>query len=214
MITVYGRSNSSNVQTVMWCIGELGLEHERLDYGHVHGGLDTPEYLAMNPHGLVPTMRDGDLVVWESCAITRYLATRYGAAPFSPEDPAERAVVDMWAEWAKGKLAAGFVHPIFWSRVRTAAKDRDEAALTAAIAAFESMLDVVEAQVGRDGFMVGDAFTLADIVVGHLLYRWFTMDIPRKPRPVIEVYYARLSDRPAYQTHVMVPYDGLMVEGA
>lgn len=214
MITVYGRNNSSNVQVVMWCIGELGLEHERLDYGHVHGGLDTPEYLAMNPHGLVPTLRDGDLVMWESCAINRYLAAKYGSGPFWPEDPAERAVVDMWAEWAKVKLSAGFTYPIFWSRVRTAAKDRDEAALTAAIAAFEDLLDLVETEVAKGGFMVGETLTLADVVVGHLLYRWFTMDIPRKPRPVIEVYYARLSDRPAYQEHVMVSWEPLLAEGA
>lgn len=214
MITVYGRKTSSNVQAVMWCIGELGLEHERLDYGLSFGGLDTPEYLAMNPHGLVPTVRDGDLVVWESCAINRYLAAKYGSGPFWPEDPAQRAVVDMWAEWAKVKLGAGFTYPIFWSRVRTAAKDRDEAALTSAIAAFEDHLDLVETEVAKGGFMVGDTLTMADIAVGYLLYRWFTMDIPRKARPVIEVYYARLSDRPAYQEHVMVPYDAMKVAGA
>ncbi len=88
MLTIYGRATSSNVQLVMWAVGELGLAHERLDYGHVHGGIDTPEFRAMNPRGLVPVLRDGDLVVWESCAILRYLAARYGdGGAFWPADP-------------------------------------------------------------------------------------------------------------------------------
>jgi len=81
MLTVYGRATSSNVQLVMWTLAELGLDCERLDYGHAHGGLDTPEFGSMNPHRKVPVLRDGDLVVWESTAILRYLASRYGAHP-------------------------------------------------------------------------------------------------------------------------------------
>ena len=78
MATIYGRATSSNVQAVMWGAAELGLAPERLDYGHVFGGTDTPEFRAMSPHGLVPVLKDGDLVVWESCAILRYLAAAYG----------------------------------------------------------------------------------------------------------------------------------------
>ena len=95
MITVYGRATSSNVQIAMWTIGEIGLEYERLDIGHSYGGNDTPEYLAMNPNGLVPTIRDGDLVLWEAAAIMRYLAARYGDEDFWPRDPAVRAPLDM-----------------------------------------------------------------------------------------------------------------------
>ena len=121
MLTVYGRATSSNVQAVMWGIGELGLPHERLDYGHVHGGLDSDEYLAMNPHGLVPTLKDGDVAIWESCAILRYLAARYGdGGAFWPADPVARAPVDMWAEFGKNEMAQAFTAPIFWSRVASA----------------------------------------------------------------------------------------------
>ncbi|MEL7115589.1 MAG: glutathione S-transferase family protein, partial [Pseudomonadota bacterium] len=194
---------------------ELGLEYERLDYGHVHGGTDTPEYRAMNPRGLVPTLKDGDLVIWESCAILRYLASRYGdGGAFWPSDPEDRATVDMWAEWAKVDYTPSLTMPIFWVRVRTAAKDRDEAALAAAIERFEGKLDLIEAQLGDRDYLVGDAFTAADIVVGHVLFRWFDMDIPRRPRPVIEAYYQRLTERPAYRAHVMVDYSILRVEGA
>ena len=80
MLTVYGRATSSNVQLVMWALAELGLAHERLDFGHVYGGTDTPEFRAMNPNGLVTVLRDGATVIWESMAILRYLGARFGAA--------------------------------------------------------------------------------------------------------------------------------------
>lgn len=215
MLTVYGRATSSNVQAVMWGIAELGLDCERLDYGHVYGGTDTPEFRAMNPNGTVPVLRDGDLVLWESCAILRYLAARYGdGGAFWPADPVSRAKVDMWAEWGKLNFAIIFTVPIFWARVRTPAAKRDEAALARAIDLFESRLDLLEAQIGPRGFVTGDTLTLADIVIGHLLYRWFDIPVPRRPRPVIEAYYQRLAERPAYRDHVMLSYDALRVPGA
>ncbi|MDD9726222.1 glutathione S-transferase family protein [Roseovarius sp. SK2] len=215
MLTVYGRATSSNVQLVMWTLAELGLDCERLDYGHAHGGLDTPEFGSMNPHRKVPVLRDGDLVVWESTAILRYLASRYGdGGAFWPADPALRAPVDMWAEWAKSTLVAGFTHPIFWPRVRTPAADRDEARLAAAITAFDGHLARLADQLDAQPYICGDHFTAADIVAGHLLFRWFTIDVPRAANPTVEAYYNRLTQRPAYQTHVMVPYDALRVEGA
>ncbi len=215
MLTVYGRATSSNVQVVMWALAELGLPHERLDYGHAHGGLDTDAFAALNPHRKIPVLRDGDLTVWESAAILRYLAARYGdGGAFWPADPAARARVDKWAEWGKTELVAGFTHPIFWPRVRTPAADRDEAALTAAIAKFETTLTRLGDRLADRPFVCGDSFTLADIVIGHLLYRWFTIDVPRQPNPAVEAYYDRLATRPAYRTHVMVPYDALRVDGA
>jgi glutathione S-transferase len=214
MITVYGRATSSNVQAVMWGIGELGLAHERLDYGHIHGGLDSPDFAALTPHRLVPVLRDGDLVVWESAAILRYLAARYGAAPFWPEDPGARAPVDMWAEWGKTTLGRDFTGPIFWARVRTPAADRDNAALAAALLRFEADLDILEDRLGGGPWLLGRDFTLADIVVGHLLFRYFTIDISRPDRSRLAAYYARLTGRPAFAEHVMVSWAPLLAEGA
>jgi glutathione S-transferase len=209
MITVYGRATSSNVQAVMWGIGELGLRYERLDYGHVHGGLDTPEFAAMNPNRLVPVIRDGDLVLWESCAILRYLGRRYGRFPFWPEDPVARAPIDMWAEWGKTTLVAHFNLPIFWAVVRTPPSRRNPAALEAALARFDVQLGILEAQIGDNPYVMGEDFTLADIVVGHDLYRYFTIDIARRDRPVLAGYYTRLAERPAYRENVMVSYEPL-----
>lgn len=206
-ITVYGRATSSNVQAVMWGLAELGLTADRLDYGHVHGGLDTPEFRALTPHGRVPVLRDGDLVIWESCAILRYLAARYGdGGAFWPADPVARAQVDMWAEWAKLSLAQAFTVPIFWARVRTAAKDRDETALLAAVAAFEGELAKLDAALtGRD-FVAGHAFSLADIVAGHIMYRYYDIDILRQHFRYVADWYDRISARTAYCDHVMVDY--------
>ena len=215
MIRVYGRKTSSNVKAVLWGLAELGLGFEQLDYGHVHGGLDSAEFRAMSPHGLVPVLRDGDVVVWESCAILRYLGARYGdGGAFWPGDPVARAGVDMWAEWGKTSFCGDFTTPIFWLRVRTAAKDRDAAALARGIATFEARLDVLAGQLAGHDFVVSGEFSLADIVIGHVLYRWFDMDIARKARPVVEAYYERLKARPAYRTHVMVSYGPLRVAGA
>lgn len=215
MVTIYGRATSSNVQLVMWAVGELGLAHERLDYGHTHGGTDTPTFLAMNPRGRVPVLKDGDLVIWESCAILRYLAAQYGdGGAFWPADPVARAGVDMWAEWGKNELAQAFTTPIFWPRVRTAAQDRNDDALREAVAQFEEHLDLLEGQLAGRAFVTGDALTAADIVIGHLLFRWFDIDVPRRPRPEVERYYQTLTGRPAYREHVMVSYDVLRAEGA
>jgi glutathione S-transferase len=214
-ITVFGRASSSNVQAVMWGMAELGLSCERLDYGHAFGGLDSAEFRAMSPHGLVPVMRDGDLVVWESCAILRYLAAQYGdGGAFWPTDPAERAGVDMWAEWGKTTFARDFTAPIFWSRVRTPAKDRDAAALDAALARFSRWLDILEAQLSNRDYVCGDALSLADIVIGHVLYRYYDIDIPRGDHSVARAYYDRLALRPAYRDHVMLSYDMLRAKGA
>ncbi|TRW96763.1 glutathione S-transferase [Paracoccus sp. M683] len=209
-ITIWGRADSSNVQAVMWGAAELGVPVNRIDTGHRFGGLDTPEYRAMNPHGRVPTMRDGDLVMWESCAILRYLASRYGdGGAFWPEGPVARARVDIWAEWAKHEGSSHFTYPIFWQCIRTPEAQRDKAQLAANIARWEETLDRIQPQIAAHGWLAGPDFTLADIVAGHYLFRWFTLDVPRRPRAVVEDWYARLTDRPAYRQHVMVSYDAL-----
>ncbi|MGN6548621.1 MAG: glutathione S-transferase family protein [Pararhizobium sp.] len=212
MITVYGRANSSNVQAVMWTIGELGLAHERLDYGHVHGGTDTPEFRAMNPNGLVPVIRDGDdAPLFESGAIVRYLATRYGGDPFWPRDAAARAQVDKWAEWAKAVVTRAFTVPIFWAVVRTPSEKRDPAAIARSLAQLDKKLDIAEAELAAHRYLAGDAFTVADIQLGHLLYRYFDIDIARPVRPALEAYYRGLTERQAYREHVMISYEELKV---
>ncbi len=215
VITVWGRATSSNVQAVMWCIGELGLAYERLDRGHVHGGLDTPEFRAMNPHGRIPVIRDGEgPAIWEAGAILRYLAARYGDSDFWPDDPARRALIDMWADWAKISVSLKFTAPVFWAVVRTAEIDRDEAALAHALRDLTDQLAIADARLEQVPFLGGETFSIADIQLGHLLFRYFDIAIPRADLSALRRYYDQLSERPAFREHVMVSYEPLRVEGA
>lgn len=210
MITVWGRANSSNVQSVMWAIAELGLDHMRHDIGHSYGGNDTPEFLAMNPNGTVPVIQDGtNPPLWESGAILRYLADTYGSAPFWPTDSHARADVDRWAEWAKITISMNFTVPIFWRVVRTPPDQRDPRAIAQAVAALETRLSIADTRLAEHAYLVGPDFTLADIQFGHILYRYFDIQIERAPLPALRAYYDRLTQRPAYAAHVMLSYDAL-----
>jgi glutathione S-transferase len=210
MLTVWGRKTSSNVQALMWCIGELELPFRRHDVGHRYGGNGTPEFLAMNPNGTVPVLKDEDgEPLWETGSILRYLGDRYAGAPFWPQDLENRTRVDRWAEWSKINIAMNFTAPIFWRVVRTAPEDRNDAAIGAAMIALGKKLDIAEDQVSRHAFLAGDELTLADIQLGHVLYRYFDIAIDRPNHPALLRYYDRLTARPAFREHVMVSYEEL-----
>ncbi len=210
MLTVYGRADSSNVQAVMWCIAELGLPHQRYNIGHRFGGTDTPIFITMNPNRNVPVLVDANgPALWESGAILRYLANRYANAPFWPSDPSDRAQIDKWAEWSKVSVAVNFTVPIFWAVVRTPAKARNYKTLKQAVHKFEDRLKIADQQLSQHPYLAGDDFSLADILLGHILYRYFDIDIERADLPHLHEYYDRLTLRPQYQTHVMISYDAL-----
>lgn len=211
MIIVHGRATSSNVQIVMWAIGELGLEYERRDVGGQHGGTDTPEYRAMNPNGRVPTIQDGALTIFESPAILRYLAGSYGEGPFWPSDRKRRAELDMWAEWMKTSFCVAFANDIFWPLIRTRAGDRDAKQVARGESELARLAPMIDRRIGKGPWLGGDDFTFADVMVGHILYRYFDVDFARVPTPHLEAYYKRCTERPAYREHVMVSYDSLRV---
>ena len=170
MLTIWGRKTSSNVQAVMWCIGELGLKYQRHDVGDSYGGNDTAEFKAMNPNGLIPVLRDGhDDPLFESGAILRYLGARYGEAPFWPKDPTERAPIDKWAEWVKVNVTTSFTWPIFRQLVRCKPETRDAALTAKALDRLGTLLAIAETRIAEHGYLAGRAFTLADIQLGHLL---------------------------------------------
>ncbi|NVO54837.1 glutathione S-transferase family protein [Rhodobacteraceae bacterium B1Z28] len=212
MLRIWGRKTSSNVQALMWCVGELGLEYERHDVGHRFGGLDTAEFHNLNPNRTIPVLQDGkNPPLWETGPILRYLANQYGDDTFWPKDPVRRAAVDKWAEWAKLNVAMAFTAPIFWRVVRTASSERDEVAITQAIAALESKLRIANSVLAKSACIAGPELTLADVQLGHVLFRYYDIDIPRAPLPHLRRYYDELTDRPAFQQHVMVGYDELRV---
>ena len=212
MLKVWGRKTSSNVQALMWCIGELGLEYERFDAGHIYGGTDTPEFIAMNPNQTVPVLQDGpNAPLWETGAVLRYLANCYADDVFWPKELLARSEVDKWAEWAKLNIAVGFTVPIFWKVVRTAPNDQDPTAIEAAVISFENKLKIAEQKLATTDYLAGDNFTLADIQFGHLLFRYYDIEIERAAFPALAAYYDQLTKRPAYQRHIMVSYGELRV---
>ena len=212
MLTIWGRKTSSNVQALMWCVGELDLRFHRHDAGHRFGGLDTDAFRKLNPNGTIPVLQDGDHPpLWETGAILRYLANAYGGNAFWPRDPVQRAEVDKWAEWAKINVAMDFTVPVFWQVVRTAPAEQDQNAIEQAVAALDSKLALADTRLSENTYLCGPDLTLADIQLGHILYRYYDIAISRAVLPNLRRYYDKLTERPAYQEHVMLSYDELRV---
>jgi glutathione S-transferase len=212
MIKVWGRATSSNVQVVMWAIGELGVAHERVDWGGKFGGNDDPAYRAMNPMGLVPTIKDGDVVMFESPAILRYLGARYGDANFWPSYPAKRGPLDMWAEWVKTSLAQPLVYQVFWQLIRTPAATRSQAVIDEGAAKLKGLTAIIDKRLGAGPYLNGEHLCFADVMLGHVLYRYYTLEFERGAHPNLDAYYKRLQQRPAYREHAMVSYESLRVK--
>nr|WP_232372786.1 glutathione S-transferase family protein [Acuticoccus mangrovi] len=209
-MTVWGRATSSNVQKVMWAVGELGLPHRRHDVGGVHGGLDAPDFAARTPHRLVPVVEWPDgTVMWESNAIVRRLALLDPDRRLWPADAAAGAAADMWAEWAHHALQRPLI-ALFWAFVRTRPAERDAALIAALHRETVAALRAAEPILAARPFLAGDRFTIADINFGHLLFRYHTMAIERPPLPALAQYYEGLTRRPAYRAHVMVDYSSLV----
>lgn len=215
MIRVLGRNTSSNVQVVLWCLAELDVPYEREDRGHVYGGVDTPEYLAMNPNGLVPVLIDGKHSIFESCAIARYLASKYGdGGSFWPADLMARAQIDKWAEWAKTTWAPAVMHGVFYPLVRTAPAERDPKQMAKDMANLVKQAKLIDAQLAKNAYITGPDFTFADIIAGHPLYRYFTVPWDRPDLPHLSAYYDRLQERAAFRDNSMISYESLRAKGA
>jgi glutathione S-transferase len=209
LLRIWGRRNSINVQKAMWAVGELGLAHEHIPAGGPFGGLDSEEFGAMNPNRRVPVIDDGGTVVWESHAIVRYLAARYGEGTLWPSDPGRRAAPDQWSDWVTADLQSAFIGGVFWNFYRTPEDRRDWPLIRQAIARCASLFRLLDRHLAGRSFIAGDDFTFGDIPAGAQLYRYFALDIDRPALPQVEAWYERLQARPAYREHVMVPFDEL-----
>lgn len=204
MLKIWGRANSTNVRKALWCAEEAGVPYERVDAGGAFGLVDDPAYRELNPNGLVPTIEDDGLVLWESNAIVRYLAAKYAAGTLWAEDPGARGLADRWMDWATSMLAEPF-RPVFWGMVRTPPEKRDAAAIAAGIARCAALLAVPDAALARAPYLSGERLGIGDIPLGAIAYAWFGMPIERPPLPHLEAWYARLAERPAYRKAVMTP---------
>jgi glutathione S-transferase len=203
MLTIWGRANSINVQKVLWCCAELGLPFERIDAGMAFGVNTTPEYRAMNPNGLVPTIREDGFVLWESHAIVRYLARKYGPGTLCPADDRACADADRWMDWYATALWP-HLQPVFWNLIRTAPEQRNLPLLEASTQKVVAAMGIANAHLGNQPYVTGDALTMGDIPLGCAVMRWLNLPLSRPAHPHIEAYYERLKRRSAYARWINV----------
>ena len=205
-ITIWGRANSVNVQKVLWCLRELDLGYERINAGMAFGKNHEPDYLAMNPNARVPTLVDGDFVLWESNSIMRYLVRAYRPqSPLYPHAARVRAGVDRWLDWTLSTLQP-VDRRVFWALVRTPAEQRDMAAIQRDADAEAAQWRIVDAYLATRRYIEGDDFTLADIALGAYARRWFGVEgISKPPFKNLERWFAQFASRPGFVEFIAPP---------
>lgn len=199
MLRLLGRGTSNNVQKVLWLLEELGVACEQEDYGGPFGKNRSSEYLALNPNGTVPTLIDGDAVLWESNSIVRYLASKY-ASPLYPADLVRRAHTEKWMDWQLATLAPVF-RPLFIGLVREGRKMEE---LREQRAAAAKAFQILERTLTPHGYIAGKEMTLADIAIGPMIHRWYTLGLANEDTPLLRQLLARFQAMPAFRKHVMI----------
>ncbi len=203
MIKIWGRNTSSNVQKTMWAVGELKLEHRRIDIGGAFGKNKEPAYLAMNPNGLVPTLEEEDgFLVWESNSIVRYLAGQHDkAGVLEPKDAKRRALASQWMDWQLSVLGPA-ITPAFWGLIRTPPEKRDAAAIKASQEKTVIAMQMLDAQLGKTQYVAGPNFSYGDIPVGVMCYRYRQLVPGRPPTPNLDRWFDAISKRKAFEDNV------------
>ena len=196
MLKIWGRISSINVRKAVWVAQELGLEFERIEAGGAFGVVKTPQYLAMNPNAFVPTLVDGDFVLWESNVVVRYLCAKYSMGNLYPVDLEQRFDAERWMDWQQTTLGPSGRNA-FWELIRVPQAERDMKKIEASIATTEPLLDRLEDHLSKNAFMSSGRLTMADIPLACEIHRWFGLGVSTKKRPALEAWYAKILARPA-----------------
>lgn len=203
MLKIWGRTNSVNVKKALWTAEELGVNYERIEAGMQFGVNKTPEYLRMNPTGLVPTIDDDGFVLWESHTIVRYLAAKHGAGTLWPTDLRLRADAERWMDWAFTFQNA--MRAVFWGLIRTPAEKRDMKAIEEGRRKCIELLAIPEAGLAGKQYVAGNTFTMGDIPLGCEVQRWMRVPIERPAFPNVQAWFERLRERPPFSKLVDLP---------
>ena len=196
MLTLYGKATSINVRKVLWlgAVLDLPLHHE-----------PTPSsalLATLNPNRQVPVLRDGDFVLWESNSICRYLTTRGGREDLLPAAAQARARVEQWMDWQASDLNSAW-RQVFMARVRQHPDYPDDARAEASLVQWNRLMAVLDAQLGAtDGYVAGNTFTLADIVLGLSTQRWRSTPGNKPVLPHLAAWFERLRQQPGFAPHV------------
>jgi glutathione S-transferase len=204
MLRIWGRHTSINVQKVLWCCDELNLPFDRKDVGGEFGGLDTPEYLELNPNGRIPTIEDDRFVLWEANTIVRYLCAKHGLGSLCPKASEGRANAERWMDWQICHILPGMV-AMFFGLIRTPEEARDHGAIEAARVRTQDAWRILDGHLAKRHYVCGDNFTMADIPLGAFAYRWHMLPIERPELANLYEWFQRLSERPAFKQRVMLP---------
>jgi glutathione S-transferase len=179
MMRLWGRKSSINVQKVLWCLAELGLKEgvdfERIDAGLQFGIVRSPEFLKLNPNGLVPTLEDGDLILWESNTIMRYLAAQYDQKNRFPSDVKSRYGSEKWMDWQVGTLWPT-LRPAFIGLTRVPEAERDHAGIQKAYQETNQLFTSLDQTLESQSYCSGEQFQIGDIVLALCVHRWILLN--------------------------------------
>jgi glutathione S-transferase len=203
-LRLWGQPKSINVQKVLWALDELGLKYERIDAGGSFGRVKEADYLSLNPNGLVPTLEDDGVALWESNAVLRYLFGRYGAAPLQPSDPLVRARADQWTEWYNSSFWPN-TRVLLVQLLRTPEAQRDRSVIASARVQVLDAARILDAHLEKQPYVAGDQFTWGDIPLGAAAHRFLNLPIERPEFKAIEAWYARLRQRAPFQKWIDLP---------
>ena len=204
-LTIWGRLNSINVQKVLWLCEDMNLPFHRIDAGMEFGVNKTDEYKSKNPIGLVPTINDDGFILWESHTILRYLTSKFDQSKsLYPEDVQLNARINQWLDWYN---TVGWppMRNLFWGWIRTPENQRNLEELETIRKSFINIAAILDEQLSKTPFITGDHFTIADIPLALLCYRWFNLPIERPSMKHLEAWYAKVQARPGYQKYSTAP---------
>ncbi|MCC6778759.1 MAG: glutathione S-transferase family protein [Hyphomicrobiales bacterium] len=202
MLKIWGRNTSSNVQKVMWAIGEMDLPCERIDVGGPFGKTKEAPYLAMNPNALVPTLEEQDgFTLWESNSIVRYLAAKQASPVLEPAELRTRALAQKWMDWQLSVMGPALT-PVFWNLIRTPPEKRDANAIAAGKEKSIAAAQLLDGQLSKTAYVAGDAFSYGDIPVGVMTYRYMRLIPERPPTPHLDRWYKAISSRAPFEQHI------------
>jgi glutathione S-transferase len=204
MLKIWGRANSINVQKVLWCCGELGLQYHRIDAGNEFGVTKTPEYRVLNPNGFVPTIEDGEFQLWESNVIVRYLAQKGEDSRLYPADIRTRFDAERWMDW-QATVFWPALRPLFIELIRTLPANRDVTVISRAESLSLAAAQILDARLSDRTFLAGESFSIGDIPAATTVHRWYALDIHHPELPNLQRWYDLMKQRRPFQEAVMTP---------
>ncbi|MCK1492147.1 glutathione S-transferase [Bradyrhizobium sp. 180] len=204
MLKIWGRTNSINVQKVLWCCGELDLEYDRNDAGNEFGVTGSPSYRALNPNGLVSTIEEGDFYFWESNVVVRYLAHKDEKGRLCPFDIHARFDAERWMDW-QATVFWPALRPLFIQLIRTPLEHRDTAVIARAEQLSFAAVQILDTHLAGRRFLTGGDFTVGNIPAAVAVHRWYELETHHPELPNVRRWYEILRQRRPFRQAVMIP---------